>query len=259
MNSNRSNGLAWWSAATIFVSAFLLFQVQPVITKKILPWFGGSPAVWTTCVLFFQLVLLGGYAYAHLVTHQVQTKWQAIVHLGIVLLAVLMLPIVPRRLVEAGGWIVAGAANFGAAGRGGRRARISCFRRRGRWCKRGLPSFIRGGRRIGLFAVEYRLAGGAAYVSVLCRDDVARKHAGLCVVAGLYRLRGADWHVGPLVVEDARSIGRARCRESADRDRGVVGDMDTMLRRLIGEDIDLVTAFGSTLASVEADPARSSR
>src|SRR5439155_4109812 len=96
INQNRSTGLAWWSAATILLSAFLLFQVQPVITKKILPWFGGSPAVWTTCVLFFQLVLLGGYAYAHFVTHQVQTKWQSIVHLGIVLLAVVMLPIVPR-------------------------------------------------------------------------------------------------------------------------------------------------------------------
>ncbi len=95
MNQNRSNGLAWWSAATIFVSAFLLFQVQPVITKKILPWFGGSPAVWTTCVLFFQLVLLGGYAYAHVVTHQVKTRWQSIVHLAIVLVAVLTLPIVP--------------------------------------------------------------------------------------------------------------------------------------------------------------------
>src|SRR5438105_14396723 len=91
MNSNRSSGLAWWSAATIFVSAFLLFQVQPVITKKILPWFGGSPAVWTTCVLFFQLVLLGGYAYAHWLTHQVQPRWQAIFHVGVVLAAVVVL------------------------------------------------------------------------------------------------------------------------------------------------------------------------
>src|SRR5262245_3350919 len=91
MIQNRSSGLAWWSAATIFVSAFLLFQVQPVITKKILPWFGGSPAVWTTCVLFFQLVLLGGYAYAHFVAHQIETRWQAIVHVGVVLLAVGML------------------------------------------------------------------------------------------------------------------------------------------------------------------------
>src|SRR5688572_10268198 len=96
VSPHRSNALAWWSAATILVSAFLLFQVQPVITKKILPWFGGSPAVWTTCVLFFQLVLLGGYAYAHVITHQVKPRWQGIVHLVIVMLALLMLPIVPR-------------------------------------------------------------------------------------------------------------------------------------------------------------------
>lgn len=48
--------------ATAFVSAFLLFQVQPLIAKAVLPWFGGTPAVWTTCMLFFQLLLLGGYA-----------------------------------------------------------------------------------------------------------------------------------------------------------------------------------------------------
>jgi hypothetical protein len=95
VSPHRSNALAWWSAATILVSAFLLFQVQPVISKKILPWFGGSPAVWTTCVLFFQLVLLGGYAYAHVLTHSVQARWQGIVHLVIVILACVMLPIVP--------------------------------------------------------------------------------------------------------------------------------------------------------------------
>ena len=65
---------------TILVSAFLLFQVQPVISKKILPWFGGSPAVWTTCVLFFQLVLLGGYAYAHWLIQHVPTRRQGIIH-----------------------------------------------------------------------------------------------------------------------------------------------------------------------------------
>ena len=52
-------------ALTIFVSAFLLFQVQPVISKAILPWFGGSAGVWNTCMLFFQAALLGGYTYAH--------------------------------------------------------------------------------------------------------------------------------------------------------------------------------------------------
>ena len=52
------------NALTIFVSAFLLFQVQPLIAKQILPWFGGSAAVWTTCLVFFQSALLAGYAYA---------------------------------------------------------------------------------------------------------------------------------------------------------------------------------------------------
>src|SRR6476659_4955951 len=52
-------------ALTIFLGAFLLFQVQPLIAKYILPWFGGGPGVWTACMLFFQLALLAGYAYAH--------------------------------------------------------------------------------------------------------------------------------------------------------------------------------------------------
>src|ERR1041385_4182267 len=52
-------------AATIFLGAFLLFQVQPLIAKFILPWYGGAPAVWTTCLLFFQAGLLAGSAYAH--------------------------------------------------------------------------------------------------------------------------------------------------------------------------------------------------
>ena len=52
-------------AATIFLSAFLLFQVQPMIAKIILPWFGGTAAVWTVCMLFFQVLLLLGYVYAH--------------------------------------------------------------------------------------------------------------------------------------------------------------------------------------------------
>lgn len=58
----------WYFILTIFISAFLLFQIQPLIGKYILPWFGGGPAVWTTCMLFFQVLLLGGYAYAHLIS-----------------------------------------------------------------------------------------------------------------------------------------------------------------------------------------------
>ena len=66
MQSNSSSRtLALIYAATIFISAFLLFQIQPMISKAILPWFGGTPAVWTTCLLFFQSLLFAGYAYAH--------------------------------------------------------------------------------------------------------------------------------------------------------------------------------------------------
>jgi hypothetical protein len=77
-----------------FVSAFLLFQVQPVISKFILPWFGGSPGVWTTCMLFFQLLLFGGYSYAHLLARW-RPRTQAWVHASALLLAALCLPIAP--------------------------------------------------------------------------------------------------------------------------------------------------------------------
>lgn len=67
-------------AVPITLGAFLLFQVQPLIARHILPWFGGTPAVWTTCMLFFQLLLLGGYAYSHLLVCRLSPRGQAIVH-----------------------------------------------------------------------------------------------------------------------------------------------------------------------------------
>jgi SAM-dependent methyltransferase len=82
-------------ALTIFLSAFLLFQVQPLIGKYILPWFGGGPAIWTTCMLFFQTVLLAGYAYAHLVRTHLKERRQAVVHAALVVGAVLLLPLAP--------------------------------------------------------------------------------------------------------------------------------------------------------------------
>lgn len=82
-------------ALTIFTGAFLLFQVQPLIGKYILPWFGGSPGVWTTCMLFFQLLLLGGYAYAHLISRRLRPRPQAIVHLVLIAVALATLPITP--------------------------------------------------------------------------------------------------------------------------------------------------------------------
>lgn len=83
-------------AATIFLSSFLLFVVQPLIARQILPWFGGSAAVWTTCMLFFQALLLAGYAYAHLLV-KMDRRRQAILHTVLLLGAVALLPITPAE------------------------------------------------------------------------------------------------------------------------------------------------------------------
>ncbi|MBK6999800.1 MAG: fused MFS/spermidine synthase [Rhodoferax sp.] len=80
---------------TIFLSAFLLFQVQPLIGKMILPWFGGSAAVWTTCMLFFQLVLLLGYFYSHWVVRTLSPTRQSLVHGTLLLVSLLLIPIAP--------------------------------------------------------------------------------------------------------------------------------------------------------------------
>ncbi|MBX3448666.1 MAG: fused MFS/spermidine synthase [Planctomycetaceae bacterium] len=78
-----------------FLSAFLLFQVQPLLAKCILPWFGGTPAVWTTCMLVFQVLLFAGYAYAHLLSSRLTPGWQLAVHLGLLVAALSLLPILP--------------------------------------------------------------------------------------------------------------------------------------------------------------------
>jgi hypothetical protein len=82
-------------ALAIFAAAFLLFQVQPLIGKFILPWFGGSPSVWSVCLLFFQVLLLAGYAYAHATTRWLPPRLQAGLHLVVLTAAVLALPIAP--------------------------------------------------------------------------------------------------------------------------------------------------------------------
>src|SRR5260370_31412319 len=84
-------------AFTIFAGAFLLFQVQPLIGKYILPWFGGGPGVWTTCLMFFQALLLGGYAYAHFTTRWLRPRVQVITHLLLLAGAVALLPITPSE------------------------------------------------------------------------------------------------------------------------------------------------------------------
>src|ERR1700692_3837281 len=82
-------------ALTILVSAFLLFQVQPVIARIILPWFGGSAAVWTVCLLFFQSVLLLGYLYSHWLFRKLRPRAQLITHVGLLAVSLAALPILP--------------------------------------------------------------------------------------------------------------------------------------------------------------------
>src|SRR5580698_10535467 len=87
-------------AITIFLSAFLLFQVQPLIAKIILPWFGGSAAVWTAAMLFFQTSLLAGYAYAHLLIGRFNAKRQVMIHGALLVISVALLPILPNPALK---------------------------------------------------------------------------------------------------------------------------------------------------------------
>ena len=90
--------LAWTHApalfaATLFVSALLLFAVQPMFTKMVLPRLGGAPAVWSVAMVFFQTALLAGYAYAHWLSRTLPVGLAAIVHLGVLAGVALLLPI----------------------------------------------------------------------------------------------------------------------------------------------------------------------
>ena len=82
-------------AGTIFLSAFLLFLVQPIIAKQILPWFGGAAAVWATCLVFFQTLLLFGYAYADWTTRYLTPRRQAWLHVALLGISLTLLPIIP--------------------------------------------------------------------------------------------------------------------------------------------------------------------
>jgi hypothetical protein len=100
--------LLWLFALTIFLSAFLLFQVQLIISKYILPWFGGSAAVWTTNMLAFELLLLAGYLYSHFVSEHLTPKGQARVHLALLAITLLLILVLslawPSAITPGPGW-----------------------------------------------------------------------------------------------------------------------------------------------------------
>ncbi|MFL6575852.1 MAG: hypothetical protein ACJ8MR_04510, partial [Povalibacter sp.] len=82
-------------AATVVLSACLLFLIQPLITKIIFPWFGGASSVWIVALMFFQVCLLGGYSYAHWLTSRASPKRQMLIHAVVLIAACLTLPISP--------------------------------------------------------------------------------------------------------------------------------------------------------------------
>jgi hypothetical protein len=107
----RSRALVAVFSATIFLSAFLMFIVEPMIARMVLPLLGGAAAVWTTCLVFFQAVLLCGYAYAHGATTLLGSRRQAAVHIGVVLLPLLFLPVglgagTPPPTDNPAGWLL---------------------------------------------------------------------------------------------------------------------------------------------------------
>ena len=112
-------------ALTILLSSFLLFEVQPMIAKIILPWFGGTAAVWTACLLFFQLALLGGYLYAHASIRLLRPRGQGILHLVLLGASLLVLPVMP-------------GAGWRSAGEGDPTLRIMALLA----CSVGLPYFM---------------------------------------------------------------------------------------------------------------------
>lgn len=80
-------------AVTVFLSAFLLFQIQPMVAKMILPWFGGASSVWSTCLVFFQAELLLGYLYVHWLHETLSPRRQTLLHVVLLVASLAALPV----------------------------------------------------------------------------------------------------------------------------------------------------------------------
>src|SRR2546429_6173188 len=91
--TERTSHIVLLIAPTIFLSAFLLFCSEPMVGKMMLPLLGGAASVWITCLLFFQLMLLAGYAYAHALERYANVRSQILAHAAMMVTAILFLPI----------------------------------------------------------------------------------------------------------------------------------------------------------------------
>jgi hypothetical protein len=90
--ANTTRPILLLFAATMFLSALLLFWVQLVIAKLLLPRLGGTPAVWNTCMLFFQVLLLAGYSYVLVITRWLGVRKQALLHIALIIISFIYAP-----------------------------------------------------------------------------------------------------------------------------------------------------------------------
>src|ERR1700722_16498239 len=93
--ANQTRLTPWLFGSAIFLGAFLLFLLQPILGKMILPWFGGSAGVWAACLLYFQVSLLAGYAYAHCIRRYLPARRQMQFHILLLAASLPFLPILP--------------------------------------------------------------------------------------------------------------------------------------------------------------------
>ncbi|MFN2416727.1 MAG: spermidine synthase, partial [Pyrinomonadaceae bacterium] len=93
MNRPAGESLTFLFAATLFTSAALLFWVEPMVAKMLLPFLGGTPAVWNTCLLFFQTLLLAGYAYALFASRRLSLGRQALIQIALLVVTIITLPV----------------------------------------------------------------------------------------------------------------------------------------------------------------------
>ena len=180
-------------AVTIFLSAFLLFQIQPLIAKIILPWFGGSAAVWSASLLFFQLVLLAGYAYAHLSIRYLKARGQMMLHAALLLGSCLLLPILPNpiwRPTQAGDPTLRILTVLAVDNRV---TVFSAFLHQS-----SFAGVVRAALGIGsavppLRALEFRIAARTRQFSVFSRADAGLAHASVLMERSLHRFRASLW------------------------------------------------------------------
>ena len=228
-------------AATIFVSAFLLFLVQPIIAKQILPWFGGSSAVWTTCVFFFQFFLLGGYAYAHALVRFLAPRPQLLVLSRYLRRAWSLLPIVADGAWKPAGMEDSRLANSRVARRHGRPPVLPALDHQPRSCRLGTPAGLLHLTASLLCRISRRWARCCATPCSWNRGSrpacrrflgrgVTRSSSRSLAGAAIYSLRGGGWNERRDGASRSRTVAcdkpaiamgaaaRARIRPAARRD-----------------------------------------